>query len=536
MNSFSSTRPLALGAVLALTTSACFTPNASDDDVGSDTGTETAGSEEDTTDTTTDTTTDATDTEVGDQAPVFVSFTIAGSTTPETVDAAGAVPIVVEASDPDGTIDEIRVYLDDDLIETFTGEGPHAGEFIVGGGSFDGSYEFRAIAVDNDGLEVESELIPLTVDVPEGSLIETWTYDSGSPDSSVRIAVDPDGTMVVVGGSSDNQMRIDRFVGGGWNTNSYETSYVASGVVILPNGHTAAVAWSNDDNSQSQLFDFDADGTMVDLNQGDWTSPGTPQGNFEAPLDNAVDSEGNIYIVGVFAGGPGSPDSTYMFKYNQAGTLLWQFHSDVAEVTEHSMYGIKMSVGTDSVLVSGQARTLVDNSTVSYPWTGRWDLSGNFIDDIVLDDNEGIAWDVGAGPDGSRIVGGTLFLDGSDNESWLGRFSASGQPVWTKQGGHEGVGAIIATGIDPWGDSVSVMAEDCTNLFLSVGNCNIYIRKHDAGGDLVWEVPFEDNGFGAGSLVPIAADLEFDRFGYAYVTAVHQGPETFDFWAVKIHP
>lgn len=541
---------LTLSATLALVISGCFTAG---DDTGNDEvsdDTDTAGTESDTdtsdtsdTDDTTDTdTTDETDDEVGNMPPSIDSFTVDGSTSPDQVTQAGAVAIAVEASDSDGAIAEVQILLDGEELATIPGGGPYEAEFIVGGENFDGSYQFTAVAIDDDGAEATSDAISLDVDVPLGGLIDTWTYDGGDDDTSYSIAVDPNGDNVIVGGTTDvadeSQLRVDRIVGAAWSDEDHPSAFVAAGVTFLPDGSSVAVGWSTGDDQESQRYHFDASGSLTELVSGNWTSPGTPASAFEAPLAITSDSDGNFYISGVFDAEGGSGFNTsYLFKFSPEGNLLWQFHSDVADVTEHSVFIIDIDVNDEHLVAAGQAQHDVGNETIYNPWLGRWDLDGEFVDEIVADNLEGLAWSAAIAPDGDMMMAGTRFNDNADNETWMARFNANGSPEWIKEGGHPGIGSVLAVEADPWGATIGLVAEDCQSGFLSVYDCDVYVRKWSPGGTLVWEEAFDDDTFIGPTLVPLSGDLAIDRFGYIYATAPRQtGGNNSDWWAVKLHP
>ena len=128
-------------------------------------------------------------------------------------------------------------------------------------------------------------------------------------------------------------------------------------------------------------------------------------------------------------------------------------------------------------------------------------------------------------------------VNGISSELWAQlNDSANGQPLWTKQGGHPGIGLVIATDIDPWGDTVAVTLDDCGSGFLAFTNCDLWIRKYDEDGVLKWELGYDDDTYFNTALVPLAGELEFDRFGYIYVAAPRTPVDNSDWWVVKVHP
>lgn len=535
---------LLVSSSLALAASGCFQPDEpGDDEVGEGTDETADGSTDDTTgDTTDDTTTDddTTTTEgAPNEAPTIDSFTLNGEAGDILITAAGAVQIAVEASDSDGEIAEVQILRDGEEFAVIPGPGPFTAEFVVGGEAFDGNYVFDAVAVDDGGLDAYAGPLTASVDVPLGGEIEAWDNDWGANEFSYRIAVDPDGTQVLVSGyesvMSEFYGRIERFQGEPWATDQVALVQMAAGLAILDDARVMVSGWSAPDGEESVLLEYDSSGAQLNLTQGDWTSPGTPPANFEAPLDLITDADGNLYVAGVFTGNGGSqPDTSYMFKFNAAGDLLWQFHSDLSDAIGQPVYGVNIDVRGEDLLLTGQARTPVMDDVINQMWFARFDTDGNFQSEVVVDGDEGFAWAGSADPGGQVLMGGMRFTT-DVNESYLARYGANGQPLWTKQGGHEGIGAVVGTAIDPFGNYVALMLEECVTGFFSLGSCSAYVRKYTPGGDLIWEQAYATNDFAGPSIIPLAGDLDVDRFGYIYATIPRMG-EDMDYWAVKLHP
>ncbi len=523
-------RNLLLTSAALLLTSACFKGDDGSDEVADDTDTDTGES---------NTTEEDSTTEALPQAPVIDSFTVAGSETPDVFAAAGAVEVEVEASDADGEIAEVRIYRDDQLLATIPGPGPYVAEFVVTGESFDGTYEFSAVAIDDDDLEAEAGPISLTVDVPNGGVVETWTFDSGGEDSAYRVVVNPDGTEVIAGGTSflngENRSRIDRLVGGSWTDKVDATAQMAAGLTKLPDDTTVMLAWSVDDSYSSLRFRYDETGKQVAMQQAHWTPPEVPEANWEALVDAVSDAEGNVYAVGVYTHDEGD-DAMMLLSLAPDGSVNWARYGIDPMVFSGRPYSIKLDIAGDDLVVGGQMRGMVDMVAVQRMWMSRWNTAGELLDQIELPDFEGYGWAVGIGDNGETMLGGQRFIPNSDAQSWVGRFGANGELLWIKDDGNPGIGATVAADIDASNASVVVHLEACESGFLSLVGCDMFVRKYDEDGVLIWELPFIEGTFQGPSLVPVIADLEFDRFGYAYVAIGHVGPTDLDWWVTKFHP
>ena len=520
---------LACAAMIAASSTGCFKAG-SDDEVGDDTGTETGSS-----DTTTDTSTTTTDTTDGPMPipPTIDVFTVAGSETPDQVTAASAVAIVVEASDADGEITQVELMRNGEVFATIPAPGPYVGEFLIGGEAFDGNYQFTARAVDDDGLEAMAGPISLAVDVPNGGLVENWTFDGGEDDIVYRVWVDEEGSEVVASGMSYvmgvSQMRVDRVVGDDWVTDIGTNTSPASGVVGLPGGDYVAVSWNQ---NQSARYRFDPTGLQTDEEQSDWSPPNVPTDGFEAPLDLAVDDEGNYYATGIFATGQ-DYDTFMLRKFAEDGSNVWNVYGSNAMTYPIPPYTVRLDVAGDTVVIAGQLRQAMP--VVNRMWMGRFGTNGGLMDQIEVADFEGTAWAVGIGDQGDIMLGGSRFVDGG-NQAWLARYDASATQLWVKDDPHPGIGATVAADIDPWGDSVIVNVVDCDGGFLATVGCDLQIRKYDVEGSLIWEQIYDDDLFLGPALLPLSGDLHFDRYGYVYVAITHGNMANADWWISKFTP
>lgn len=530
----SATRPSTLIACVALLTTSsagCFKASDDDDEVGDDTG-ETA-TDTDTTDT--DTTTTTTDTSDGPLPipPTIDVFTVAGSETPDAIAAASAVTIVVEASDADGEIAEVELLRNGEVFATIPAPGPYSAEFVIGGEAFDGVYEFRARAVDDDGLEAMAGPIDLSVDVPNGGLVETWTFDGGSDDLVYRVWTDAEGSEVLASGMSSvdgtNVLKVDRLLGADWVSDIGTTESPASGIVGLPSGDYVAVSWGA---NASLRYRYDSTGVLLNEELADWSPPNVPLEGFEAPLDLAVDSEGNFYATGIFATGQ-DYDTFMLRKFAVDGSEVWNVYGSNPMTYPVPPYAVRVDVGGDTVVVAGQLRQ--SDPFINRMWLGQFGTNGGLMGQVEVPEFEGMAWAVGVGDQGDIMLGGSRFAD-PGTQAWVARYDASLTQLWVKDEPQPGIGATIAADIDPWGDSVVVNVVDCESGFLATLGCDLQVRKYDVAGTLVWEQIFDDDLFLGPSLLPLSGDIHFDRYGYAYVAISHGNMATADWWVTKFNP
>ncbi|MFV8755668.1 hypothetical protein ACNOYE_34385 [Nannocystaceae bacterium ST9] len=521
---------LACAALLAAASTGCFKPDEDgDDEIGDETATDTG------TDGTSSTDSDSTDTSDAPMPipPSIDVFTVAGSETPAAITAAGAVAVVVEASDADGEIAMVELLHDGEVFATIPAPGPYTGEVLIGGEAFDGDHEFTARAVDDDGLDVTAGPISLSVDVPNGGLVETWTFDGAEDDLVHRVWTNPEGSEVLAGGvtyaAGVGALKIGRVVGEPWADVGTNPS-PASGIVGLPSGDYVAVSWDN--ANASVRYRYDSTGTQTAMEVSDWTPPNVPPESFEAPLDLATDDAGNFYATGIFATGQGF-DTFMLRKFKADGSEDWKVYGSNPMTYPVPPYAVRMDAGADTVVVAGQLRQA--EPAINRIWMARFGTNGGLLGQTEVADFEGTAWAVGIGDQGDVVLGGSRFAD-NGNQAWVARYDANDTQMWTVELGNTGIGATIAADIDPFGDAVIVNVVDCDGGFIATTGCDLEVRKYDVAGNLVWEQLFSDDLFLGPALIPLGGDLHFDRYGYAYVAVSHGNMTNADWWITKFNP
>ena len=217
----------------------------------------------------------------------------------------------------------------------------------------------------------------------------------------------------------------------------------------------------------------------------------------------AVDSDGNVYVVGTSAGdlenqvNQSTPDA-YLRKYDAAGTLLWSRLLGSTELAAGTAIAID---GSDNVVIAGQVRGLLTETAV-----------GGGLDSFVTNfDSNGLElWTRQTGPvaDDSALAlavntSGEVFIAGETrsalddsithaggSDAYLRKLDADGNSLWVKQFGGTGRDRATAITIDAAGD-VLVAAE--------VGSQAV-LRKYadsDASQTPIYEVDLGALGTGA---------------------------------------
>jgi hypothetical protein len=517
---------------LLLALGGCFKADDVGDDELGESGTDSSGTDSTGTDSTDDASTSETD-GPQPQPPSIDVFTVAGSESPAEITAAGAVAIVVEASDPDGEVALVELLRDGEVFASIPAPGPYVGEFLIGGEDFDGSYDFTARAVDDDDLEATAGPIALDVNVPNGGVVETFTLDGGEDDLLYRVWAGPEGNQVVGVGASNSAgmslIRADRLVGPPWMDKVGMINSFGSGIVGLPSGEFAAVTWNN---VESVYMRFGVGGGLLSTDVSNWPPANVPPEQFEAPLDIAADAEGNTYTTGIFATGL-DYDAFMLRQHDDAGAVGWTVYGINPMTYPIPPYALRLDVAADTVLVGGQLRQA--DPSINRPWFARFSTQGGLLGQVEPVDFDGLVWATGIDELGNVIVGGIHLTDGG-GIPWAARYDADDQQVWFGED-MASEGLVFAADLDPFGDTIVAAVIDCDGGFVFSTGCDLVVRKHDENGVLVWEQIFDDDGFTGPGLVPLAGDIHFDRFGYAYVGLSHLGPNmNLDWWITKFNP
>ena len=493
-------RMLAYWIVLGLvceTTHACTTTTSGDDETGDGDG----------------------DGDSGDtMTPVIEVLLVDGSDAPAPVEMARAIEILVEASDPDGSVVEAQFRIDDQPWMIFDGPGPYLAEYIVGGEDFNGSHAIEVVVVDDTGLTVTSEVVVLVVDVVGGAMVEIWEYDGDEDEQSMRLWVDPDGTELVVAGLASGQGRVDRLIGGDWADKTVAGIPIVNGLTGVPGGEFLMIGGYY---GQTEQLRYANDGTLISAESFVWPLQDDWDETSAVKLES--DAAGNVYAAGITIDG-----STNVVKLAPDGTVVWSHFDDFD--TSYPFGAWNLDVGKNDIVLAGTQDDAGPRNAVV-----RYNLAGELMA-VISPFEGGLALDAAVDDNGEVLVGGLgeFFVDnGVVSAAWLQRYDDDGQTAkWTVQVSSEAddvYTSVVAVDIDPFGGNVAAFYEDCPGLDF----CDLHVRKYDQDGNEVWEFVESGNKF----VDYTNADLVTDRFGYVYVTGAYLGPNgNRDWWVAKIHP
>ena len=233
--------------------------------------------------------------------------------------------------------------------------------------------------------------------------------------------------------------------------------------------------------------------------------------------DIAVDSLGNVYVVGVTSSLIISNetneniinssshffynDSTssligdrdlLLLKFDSRGNLLW------SKRRGNNDYDFGLGVDTDSVgnvyVVGGT--TVLGGST--FLWLMKYDSDGKLLWEKTENRSSyDLGYDVAVAEDGSVYVVGSTGKPGSE-DLWLLKYDFDGKKLWDGSAGVDGNDYGMAVSIGPEG---YIYVSGITNAH---GSEDLWLLKFDSEGNLIWDIVEGGEGFDQGRDIAIA--------------------------------
>ncbi|MBV1859015.1 MAG: hypothetical protein KUG77_11440 [Nannocystaceae bacterium] len=318
-----------------------------------------------------------------------VELTVNGSNTPDVIDRASEVVVQVTASDPGGAIESVEILLDGMPL---AGELEQVGDtttarFIVSGADDNGTHLLEGVVTDNDG-NVADDTVNFEYDLPNGGLIEAWSFDNGTGGNTLGIHPNEEGDEVVwigqVFDGADQQMRVDRLVGPAWQENTTPNDDLGADVYPLANGgYVAATSAGDAFDTDTQLRRYSSNGTTVVSD----TFDGSDNGESNGPLGIETDSAGDNYVLGVFVG-PEQFES-YLLKTNEDLTQDWKRSLSGSPETDGMPFVYDFDVRPDGRIVLAGAES-------SRIWIAILSSDGEVEDQLTLvsEFDQSVAYDV----------------------------------------------------------------------------------------------------------------------------------------------
>ena len=219
----------------------------------------------------------------------------------------------------------------------------------------------------------------------------------------------------------------------------------------------------------------------------------------------AVDSSGNIYVLGETGSfGAGQAD-VFLLKYGPNGTLLWQ--KTWGGTKDDWGWGVAVD-SSGNVYVSGETQSLGTGS--SDVFLLKYDSNGTLLwqktwGGTQYDFSLGIAVDSSGNV---YVIGGTTSFGAGLSDVLLLKYDPNGTLLWKKTWGGEKYDKVFGVAVDPSG---SIYMTGGTESF-GAGLRDVLLLKYGPDGTLIWQKTWGGENF------DIGFDVAVDSSGSIYVT------------------
>ncbi len=269
------------------------------------------------------------------------------------------------------------------------------------------------------------------------------------------------------------------------SNNSYDEG---SGIALDNSGNIYVTGYENrvDLGQQNNIWvgKYNSSGFEV------WTSSyNSPNNNNDYGNDIAVDSSGNVYVIGSeYRSDLGEHYNIWVRKYDTNGNTLWT--STYNSPNNNDDYGNGIAVdGSGNVYVTG-SEYRDDLGEEFNIWVRKYDTNGFEIWTSTYsspndDDDHGN----GIAVDNS----GNVYVIGSESRSvllqgdniWVRKYDANGNTLWTE---------TYNSPDNQWDEGFGIAVDGSGNVYVTgyeyrgdlLQGDNIWVRKYDANGNTLW--------------------------------------------------
>lgn len=263
-----------------------------------------------------------------------------------------------------------------------------------------------------------------------------------------------------------------------------------------------------------------------------WTRQfGTSVSTFASDIGTGAVADGTgIYVVGFCETLPGQPPSAaadvFVRKYDRDGNQVWtrQFGSsgnDQSREVAVDETGVSVvGIATNGTALPGHTSAGLNDAIV-----GKYSTSGNLLWTRQFGTaNDDVAYGV-AGHAGSVYVAGSVGFSGAlpgqtsaggTADAFVRKYDASGNELWTRQFGTAGNDQAFGVAADATGAYIAGMTDGALAGQATVGLLDIFVRKYDTDGNVLWTRTFGTAGGDKATAVALdASDMYVagDSFG-----------------------
>ncbi|MBM4376583.1 MAG: DUF4215 domain-containing protein, partial [Deltaproteobacteria bacterium] len=339
----------------------------------------------------------------------------------------------------------------------------------------------------DDGNLLDGDACSKTCTTVSGP-VWTKTYDLFD-DFWTGAAVDPNGNVVVVGGSTNAFGDLDVVVrkydtkGAVLWTKTYDNggNELANGVAVDAAGNAFVIGYEEDFLGLQSILvrKYGTNGNLV------WSQTygtGFDEGD-DVGIGIAVNAAGDAFLAGEVRSDTVSDADRVVAKISGAGgDVVWNEVTD-GGIGDDAANAVTVDSAGDVVAVSSVAvaggkfdamlRKYKDGATPTILWTKTY---GDAIPLAVDTDSKG-----------NVLVAGGDRAGGADYNVWIQKYASNGTLVWTKGYGNAAklTDAAFGVAVDSKDDVVVCGYEQKLTT-----NSDMWIRKYDANGNIVWTQGF----------------------------------------------
>ena len=267
-------------------------------------------------------------------------------------------------------------------------------------------------------------------------------------------------------------------------------SDLANSVAVDSSGNIYICGYSSVTTTHAFVAKYNSAGTLQ------WQRQLGPSGSSTASYERgrgiAIDSSGNVYIVGHGTTSSAGQKDVFLAKYDSSGTIQWQKTIAGSDDEQAAKNGIVID-SSDNIYIQGSTGTAGSGSNSIF--VAKYNTSGSQQWQRVLyTSNYDDAAQYGSiSVDGSGnvyVLGSVEYVFGnSNNTPLLAKYDASGNIQWRRYFGGSGFNQAGGCATDSSGN-IYVVAD----ANVSSSGKDLYIGKFDSSGNLTWQRGFGGNG------------------------------------------
>ncbi len=260
------------------------------------------------------------------------------------------------------------------------------------------------------------------------------------------------------------------------------------------------------------LRKYDSDGNTI------WTETyDSPAHSHDSGHGVAVDSAGNAYVTGAeYRDDLGQSYNIWLRKYDTNGNTLWTdtYDSPYPGLDTDTGRGVAVDAAGNVYVTGYEERG--DLHQQYNIWLRKYDADGNTLWTKTydsLDHRNDYGSDVAVDAAGNVYVTGSEVRDNQGANIWLRKYDTDGNTLWTQ---------TYDNPAHTWDQGYGVAVDAAGNVYVTgfqdyALNPNIWLRKYDTDGNILWTETYNSPAADIGQSVAV------DTAGNVYVTGNSDG-------------